>query len=144
MSSDRLLLEHRKPLSLSRAHKRLAAFVDRQIAAQPTLPSQSTQLTNTLSPVDEVHSGAQLRAVDRVKVADHILYQLTRIRESIEEERQREKGQQAATTTQLTADNRVHSSSSSGVSSSTGSRSSGNGRTEGARKQDKKRKRAAH
>ena len=44
MSSDRLILEHRKPLSLSKAHKRLAAFIDQQIAAQPTLSSNPTGL----------------------------------------------------------------------------------------------------
>ena len=88
MSSDRIILEHRKPLSLSKAHKRLAAFIDLQLAAQPTLSSSAATAGTS---VDDAATAAQLRAVDRVKVDDHILYQLQRIRQAIDEERQREK-----------------------------------------------------
>ena len=87
MSSDRLLLEHSKSLSLSKAHRRLSSFVEQQLLAGPSLSASA------ISAVDDAASGAQLRAVDRVKVPDHIMYQLTRIRDSMDEERRREKGQ---------------------------------------------------
>ena len=87
MSVDRLVLDQRAPLSLSKAHKRLAAFLDRQLASQPTLPTAA----DAISAVDDETSGATLRAVDRVKVADHVIYQLNSIAAAILQERGREK-----------------------------------------------------
>ena len=148
MSSDRLILEHRKPLSLSKAHKRLAAFIDLQIAAQPTLPGSGAVAGQ--SAVDESSAGLQLRAVDRVKVHDHILFQLQRIREAILDERQREKGsghtgEQASVDAAVDrrrvqeADNVVQSSSSSS------SEMSDSGRAERSKSEkSKKRKSTAH
>ena len=144
MSSDRLILEHRKPLSLSKAHKRLAAFIDLQIAAQPTLPGSGAAAGQ--SAVDDSSAGLQLRSVDRVKVHDHILFQLQRIREAMLEERQREKGS-GHTGEQAdggAAVDRAQVEEADNVVQSSGS-VSGGGRTErGKSKKSKKRKSTAH
>ena len=143
MSSDRLILEHRKPLSLSRAHKRLAAFLDRQTSAQPALP---------LSPVDDAATAAHLRAVDRVKVHDHIAFQLATIRDAVLEDRQREKGRMrvegAADAREPSGRQAVAQETRGGGSGSGGGGSrraidSTGAETEGARRKDKKRKSSA-